>query len=280
MTRAFSRSPLLSTRLALAIGVTLSLTGPAAPRAMAQSQNATPRTDTLPGRHQPRLVEPHLHLVVASGHAQEVVALTFDACMGKTDHRILSTLIEQQIPATIFVTARWIRSNPQSVALLLAHPDLFDVENHGANHIPAVDEPATIYGIAAAGSPQAVAEEVAGGAAAMIEAGFPPPHWFRGSTARYDRSAIQLIRSMGYQIAGYSINGDGGSLLGARETQKRIGRAKDGDVVIAHINQPSHAAGEGVVQAVIAMKQRRVKFVRLSDMPAEGDDETTPAGGR
>jgi hypothetical protein len=56
---------------------------------------------------------------------------------------------------------------------------------------------------------------------------------------------------MGYRIAGYSLNGDGGSLLGAAVTEKRISSAKDGDVVISHINQPTHAAGEGVAKAIL-----------------------------
>lgn len=56
-----------------------------------------------------RLVEPQLKLEAQeSGEgAKPRVALTFDACSGKTDERILSTLIDNNIPATIFVTARW-----------------------------------------------------------------------------------------------------------------------------------------------------------------------------
>ena len=77
--------------------------------------------------------------------------------------------------------------------------------------------------------------------------GEPAPKWFRGATAEYSPSAIAMIRKLGFKIAGFSINGDGGSLLGAKETARRIAAAKDGDVIIAHINQPTHAAGEGVL---------------------------------
>ncbi len=44
--------------------------------------------------------------------------------------------------------------------------------------------------------------EVLGGAEAMLAAGLPAPKWFRGSTAKYDLSAIRQIRGMGYRIAG------------------------------------------------------------------------------
>ena len=212
------------------------------------------------------LVEPQL--TVPRGGSVAQVALTFDACMGKTDHRILDLLVRENIPATLFVTARWLRHNPQALAVLKSRPDLFEIENHGENHVPAVDRPMTIYGIAAAGSPEAVAKEVLGGASAIVAATGRPPQWFRGSTARYSRSAIEQIRAMGFEIAGYSVNGDGGSLLGARETERRFASAKDGDVVISHINQPTHAAGEGVVKGILALKARGVRFVRLQDAPA------------
>ena len=84
-----------------------------------------------------------------------------------------------------------------------------------------------------------------------------------------------MIRKAGFKIAGFSINGDGGSLLGAKETARRIGAAKDGDVIIAHINQPTHAAGEGVVQGLLALKAKGIIFVRLDDADGTGNHGTT-----
>lgn len=201
------------------------------------------------------------------------VALTFDACSGKTDERILSTLIDNNIPATIFVTARWLKRNGAVFAILKARPDLFEIENHGAMHVPAVDRPISIYGIAAAGSAQAVEGEVAGGAAAIAAQGVTP-HWFRGATAKYTLSSIGQIRQMGFRIAGYSVNGDGGSLLGPSAAEKRIAAAKDGDVIIAHINQPTHAAGDGVVKGILDLKVKGFAFVQLDDAMEDGSDDT------
>ena len=110
--------------------------------------------------------------------------------------------------------------------------------------------------------------------AALRAAGGADPRWFRGSTARYSRSAIAEIRKMGLRVAGYSVNGDGGSLPGAAASQRRIAAAMDGDVVIAHINQPSHAAGEGVVKGILDLKAKGFAFVRLSDVETIGSDGT------
>ncbi|WP_084268341.1 polysaccharide deacetylase family protein [Allorhizobium undicola] len=212
------------------------------------------------------LLEPSLH-VAPGAKAAPQVAVTLDACMGQTDQRILDTLLAENIKATIFVTARWIRSNPQAVSVLKSRPDLFEVENHGENHVPPIDRPLSVYGIAAAGSPEAVAREVSGGAEAIIAAGFPAPRWFRGATALYTPSSMAQIRAMGFEIAGFSINGDSGSLLGANAAEKQFEHARDGDVLIAHINQPTHAAGEGVAAGLKALKARGLRFVLLKEAP-------------
>jgi peptidoglycan/xylan/chitin deacetylase (PgdA/CDA1 family) len=105
--------------------------------------------------------------------------------------------------------------------------------------------------------------------------GIPQPRWFRGATAKYSPSAIAEIRSMGYRIAGYSLNGDSGASLPAKLVEKNYASAKDGDVLISHINQPTHSSGEGVVKGILALKARGTQFVRLQDIAEHGDDATT-----
>ena len=221
------------------------------------------------------LVEPKLHLV--GKHQTPTVALTFDACMGATDPRILNALVDKHIPATIFVTGRWLKRNGEAFAIMKAHPDLFEIEDHGAMHIPAVDKPIKIYGIPAAGSPEAVKTEVEGGSHAIVAAGAPKPRWYRDATAIYSPSAISEIKAMGYRIGGFSVNGDGGSLLGIDATVRSFESAKDGDVIIAHINQPTHKAGEGVVKGIEALERRGYHFVRLMDQPENDGIKTETA---
>jgi len=222
----------------------------------------------------PALVEPTLH-IAPGGEAGPRVALTFDACMGKTDMRILATLIDNRLPATIFVTERWIKSNRGVFETMLKHPDLFEIEDHGARHVPAVDRPMSVYGIKAAGSPEAVRTEVAGGADAILEASGRHPGWFRGATAKYTPSAIAEIRGMGLDVAGFSLNGDGGATFTASLAQRRVAAARDGDVIIAHINQPGRSSGGGVAKGILDLKARGYRFVKLADGGATGSNGTT-----
>lgn len=209
------------------------------------------------------LLEPSLH--VTKGGAKPCVALTFDACSGEVDHRILDLLLSEEIPATLFVTGRWLRRNAPAIAVLRSRPDLFEVENHGLNHVPAVDRPQSIYGIQAAGSLEAVRQEIEGGALWMEKSGLPKPNWYRGATALYTPTAISAIEAMGYQIAGFSLNGDQGASATSRVAASRISAARDGDVVISHINHPERPAGEGVAQGISQLRKKGFSFVKLRD---------------
>lgn len=211
----------------------------------------------------PRAVvfEPVLTLPPSPGAPR--VALTLDACDGAVDHRILDLLIARDIPATIFASGRWIARNPDTLALLLAHPALFEVEDHGARHVPAIDVPMSLYGLHAAGSPAAVATEVTGGTAILIAAGAPPPKWFRGAGAEYDASAEAQIHQLGYRLAGFSLNGDGGASLSEAGTRARFDMARDGAVILAHLNQPHRPAGAGVAAGIDDLLARGYHFVRL-----------------
>lgn len=209
------------------------------------------------------LVEPHMHLVPVKGTPE--VALTFDACEGGTDMRILDALVANEIPATIFVTGRWIEANPKAVALLRANPSLFEIEDHGKMHVPAVIGAARPYGLAPAGTANAVFGEVMGGAQSIQTALGVPSAWYRGATALYSPDALRLIETMGFKIGGFSLNGDEGASVSETTAAARIAGAQDGDVILSHINQPHRPAGAGVAKGILELKARGFRFVRLED---------------
>lgn len=211
------------------------------------------------------LVEPHMR--IEKGYdSRPQVALTLDACSGSVDMRILSALIENRIPATLFLTGIWLNANPEATALLKQHADLFEFENHGAEHIPAVIGSQKPYGITPAGTPEAVLAEVTGGAFFVQSLLGHKPTWYRDATALYSPAAIEMIKKAGFRIGGFSLNGDAGASFSTEVAASTIGAAKDGDVIIAHMNQPTRPAGAGVVDGVLALKARGFTFVRLDQV--------------
>lgn len=201
---------------------------------------------------------------LAPDRGPPTVAMTFDACGGKADLRILDVLTSERIPATIFVTSIWLRRNPQALAVLLAHSDLFQIENHGRHHVPAVDAPIRVFGLKSAGSASAVTAEVEQGRDDILKSTGRATRWFRGAAAVYTRSSISVIAAAGQRLAGYSIAADGGTLLSRQGTLDRVLSARDGDVLLAHINHPERTSGEGVAQGLRQLKALGYRFVRLN----------------
>jgi peptidoglycan/xylan/chitin deacetylase (PgdA/CDA1 family) len=211
-------------------------------------------------------VEPRMRLALAAD-APPSVALTLDGCSGAADLRILAALVRLGVPATLFVTARFLRRNRELVPQLRARENLFSLQNHGERHVPAVLGTFRPYGLAPAGTLAAVQREVAGGAAAIVATGAPPPRWYRGATALYSPAALPAIEAMGFRIAGFSLNADEGASVPAASVARRIAAARPGDVIIAHANHPEQPSGAGVVAGVEALLAKGVRFTGLDVGP-------------
>jgi peptidoglycan/xylan/chitin deacetylase (PgdA/CDA1 family) len=224
---------------------------------------ATPAMTAAPAKRL-HVVSPVMHVHPGAPNSPHV-ALTLDACTGKVDDRILSALIANNIKATVFVTARWLKRNPVALSQMLLRPDLFQIENHGAKHLAAIDQPAMMYTVKAAGSAAALQSEILDGAAAIKLATGREPTWYRGATATYTPSAITEIGAMHFKLAGYSLSGDGGAGYSTHRAAAATASAQNGDVIIAHLNQPTKSAGIGVVEGLLALKAKGFVFVRLDE---------------
>ncbi len=221
---------------------------------------------------QPPPIEIHDHMV-AQAAATSRVALTLDACSGKYDDGLIQFLIRNRIPATIFATKKWLDKNPYGVSVIKSNLDLFDVEDHGENHIPAViGVGRKVYGIV--GEPDLIhlRREVTEGARAVQSVTGIAPRWYRGATAEYDPQAIEEINRLGYQIAGFSINADSGATLKMAAIEERLQHVKAGDVVIAHMNKPASESAEGLSVGLLQLLRKGFVFVRLDQVDLQETD--------
>ena len=195
------------------------------------------------------------------------LALTLDACSGKFDDDLIEFLIRNRIPATLFATKKWLLANPLGVSIIKAHLDLFDVEDHGENHIPAViGAGKKVYGIPGEPDVLHLRREVSEGARTITELFGVPPHWYRGATAEYDAQAVTEIEKMGYGIAGFSVNADAGATLGRVAIEERLKHVKAGDIIIAHMNKPASDSAEGLSAGLIHLLKAGYVFVRLDQV--------------
>ncbi len=212
----------------------------------------------------PRPVELHQRLAVSPGGS--VVALTLDACSGGFDRTLIDYLIAQRIPATVFATRKWLRRNRAGISLLLLHPELFQIENHGMDHRPAViGKDRQVYGITGHRNTAGLIREVLGGAAEITQHLGVAPRWYRGATAVYDADAIKFIQGMGYGIAGFSVNADQGATLSSAAIEGRLARVVNGDIIIAHMNRPDSDTAQGLQRGLDALARRGFHWVKLGN---------------
>ena len=203
----------------------------------------------------------------AGGSGRPTVALTLDACDGgrgtSYDAGIIALLREKRIPATIFVTSRWMRGNPEALRDLAADP-LFEIAAHGSRHKPCSVNGNSVYGIKGTASFDELTREVEGNARDIAAATGRRPRWFRSGTAYYDDVAVRVIRDLGLGIAGYSIAGDEGASLPAAKVAAKTLAAKDGDILLYHLNHPRSGTREGLERSLPVLLEKGFVFVRLS----------------
>ena len=200
----------------------------------------------------------------------KALALTFDACGGGVkgngyDRELVEFLRKEKIPATLFVNARWIRSNPDIFAELASDP-LFEIANHGLEHKPLSVSGKKAYGISGTASPAEAAREIEGGAEAIEQASGKRPRFFRSGTNHYDEIAVRIAEELNHRVVGCSVNGDGGSTFSPKQVEKQILSARPGDIILMHMNRPEGGTAEGVTSAVPVLKERGFSFVRLSEV--------------
>lgn len=230
-------------------------------------------------------VEIHDQLVAQAAPGKRI-ALTLDACSGQYDAGLINFLIQNRIPATLFATKKWLDRNSPAIAVIKAHLDLFDVEDHGEKHIPAViGAGRKVYGIP--GEPDVIhlRREVQEGARAVEEATGVAPHWYRDATAEYDTQAIKEIDKLGYKIAGFSVNADDGATSQKDAIEKRLEHVKAGDVIIAHMNKPASDSAEGLAVGLGYLLKAGFVFVRLDqvdlqEMPEKAGKKPQKQEGR
>ena len=200
----------------------------------------------------------------------KLLALTFDACGGGVkgsgyDEELIDLLRSERIPATLFINARWIRSNPDIFTELSSDP-LFEIANHGFEHKPLSVNGKEAYGIKGTGNAMEAAWEIEGGAAAIYEVIGKRPLFFRSGTNHYDEVAVRIAGDLGQRVTGCSVNGDAGATNSARQVLEELLSARTGDIVLMHMNRPGGQTAEGVASAIEALKEKGFSFVRLFEV--------------
>ncbi|MCD8508844.1 MAG: polysaccharide deacetylase family protein [Bacillus sp. (in: Bacteria)] len=201
---------------------------------------------------------------------EKFIALTFDACGGPygngLDEKLINYLREENIPATLFINARWIQENKEEFISLSEDP-LFDIENHGTEHRPLSLNGGTAWGIKGTSGVGEVIDEVMGNQHLIYSLTGDTPKFFRSGTAFYDEIAVQIVEDLGLTVVNYDILGDAGATFTSDQVKNSLLNAKPGSIALLHMNQPTSGTAKGVMDAVPELINRGFQFVTLRDYP-------------
>lgn len=199
---------------------------------------------------------------------EKIIALTFDACgssKGKGfDAALIDFLEQEQIPATLFINARWIDANPVIFRTLAKNP-LFEIANHGLHHKPASINGRSAYGIKGTTSVGELVDEIELNARKIESITGKRPLLYRSGTAYYDDIAVKIAQSLGHQVAGYSVLGDAGATYSRQQVTNALISSHPGDIVLCHFNHPESGTAAGIKAAIPVLQNLGFRFVRMSD---------------
>lgn len=194
------------------------------------------------------------------------IAFTFDACGGPgnndVDENLLSLLVAQRIPATLFLNRRWIDANQARAGQLAANP-LFELANHGSVHKPLSVNGRAAYGLPGTGSPQEAVDEVWANHERLTALTGRAPRFFRAGTAHYDEVAVAIVRELGETPVGYTVNADSGATAAAAAVKSNVVRAQPGAICLAHMHRPNSGTSKGMYAAIPELRAAGFEFVHL-----------------
>ncbi|WP_233706597.1 polysaccharide deacetylase family protein [Helicobacter marmotae] len=193
---------------------------------------------------------------------KKIVYLTFDACGGDYDRALVDYLIDNHIPATLFINERWIKAHLQDFLLLAQNP-LFSIQNHGSRHLPLSVNGKSIYHIAGTNSIKEVYDEVMENDKTITSLTGKKPHYFRSGTAYYDEVAVSILKDLGYEIGGFDVLGDGGASFSKKQILSQLSKVRNGSILIYHFNKPKSDTYAGIVEVVPKLAQMGFSFGKL-----------------
>jgi peptidoglycan/xylan/chitin deacetylase (PgdA/CDA1 family) len=182
---------------------------------------------------------------------QKIVALTFDGGDNAGGaRRILATLKRRRVPATFFVTGRWVRRYPRLARAVGAYA----VGNHTYDH-------ADLTRLSSA----AVRAEIRRGAYwVRVKTGREPRPLFRFPYGARDARTMTIVNGLGYASVRWSLDtwgwmGPSGGQSTRTVLERVATRLRPGDVVLMHLGfaRDGSLLDAQALPAVIRLIQRR-----------------------
>jgi peptidoglycan/xylan/chitin deacetylase (PgdA/CDA1 family) len=198
--------------------------------------------------------------------SEPVVALTFDACATKKqangfDRRVFEILARDQIPATFYLTGRWVETHPSAAKIIAAAPWI-ELGNHTYSHPRlTLTRKERIY--LQIRRTNRILEKKIGRPALTLR----PP------AGAFNATVVRIANQEHLPVVLWSIvSGDvGGHVPTARMDRAVLEQAKPGAIIIFHINKRAPLTKKALPDIIAGLREKGFRFVTVSQLLALPD---------
>jgi peptidoglycan/xylan/chitin deacetylase (PgdA/CDA1 family) len=199
--------------------------------------------------------------VVKNGlRRKKKIALTFDACAtqgpSQFDERVIRTLIEMQVPATLFLGGKWMEEHPDETMELARHPQ-FELANHTYLHPHLLRE-----------SNERVREELIRTQDMLYTLTGRRATLFRAPYGEVDARVARLGAEAGMIAIQYDLaSGDPDPRISSKRLMDYVSdQARNGSIVVMHMNGRGWKTAEALPRIVHRLRKKGYKLVTVSEL--------------
>jgi peptidoglycan-N-acetylglucosamine deacetylase len=193
------------------------------------------------------------------------IALTFDACPtdlpGEYDERVVEVLLRDKVPATIFMSGKWVERHPDKTKFLADRPQ-FELAAHSFHH-PHLLEKDDGRVLREMRRTQEIIRKVTG----------RTPQYFRPPYGEVDERVAALAKTAGLTTIQYDIaSGDPDPALSPERIARSVLRdAKGGSIIVFHMNRKGVHTAEALPPIIEGLRQKGFTLVTVGEMLKGGE---------
>ena len=188
------------------------------------------------------------------------IALTFDACPtglpDEYDEKVIDTLIKEKVPATLFMSGRWVEKNPDRAKFLAAQPQ-FELAAHSYYHPHMTEKP-----------DDRIMREFKRTQAIIKKTTGKTPRYFRPPYCEVNERVVRLASLAGLTTIQYDVaSGDPDPKLSPKKIAAGVLQdAKNGSIVIFHMNHKGVHTAEVLPEVITGLRKKGFTLVTVGEL--------------
>lgn len=197
--------------------------------------------------------------------SQKAIALTFDACPAygpySFDRKVFHTLVDSQVPATIFLSGKWIRTHKKEMEELAAVP-LFEFGNHSYSHHHMANMPA-----------DSIVLELQKVQHLLSTIYHKTAKVFRAPYGELSDGLVYSVHSSGLTTVQFDLaSGDPDtSITKDRLIRYVVRSARNGSIIVMHINGRGWHTAEALPAIIKGLRKRGFRLVTVGELLQNSD---------